>query len=231
MEFPQLSLSYSSYSARNNPWLLITGGRAPATSWLTQLRGFDRCWAADHGIDTCQQANLVPDVLLGDGDSASPQSWDWAKTLGVSLKEYPVAKDFTDTQLALKLMIEAGAPAIIVTGAFGGRFDHAYSTMFSCASLDIPCALIDESEALIYAQPDQSITLAFATIPKAISLLPFTESCSGVTINNVRWPLTDATLTQQFPQAVSNELLTGQTDLSICVKTGKLGVYCYWEAP
>ena len=231
MEFPQLSLSYSSYTEKAKPWLLITGGRPPKTSWLNALQGYDACWAADHGIDACQQAGIRPDVLLGDGDSASTKAWSWAEQNGITIQKDPVAKDYTDTQLALQLMEEAGAPAIILTGAFGGRFDHAYSTMFSCASLSVPCALIDETEALFYAQADQSINLTCQSVPKAISLLPFTENCSGVTINNVRWPLTGATLTQKSPNAVSNELLTGQTDLSICVKSGILGVYCYWETP
>lgn len=231
MEFPQLSLSLSSYPETAKPWLLITGGRPPKTSWLKALQGFACCWAADHGIDACCQAKLLPDVLLGDGDSARATSWSWAEKNGVTIQKYPVAKDYTDTQLALQLMIKAGAPAIILTGAFGGRFDHAYSTIFSCASLDIPCTLIDETEALFYVKAGQSLTLTCQTVPKAISLLPFTPACSGVTINNVRWPLTEATLTQQFPNAISNELLTGQIDLSIGVKSGILGVYCYWETP
>lgn len=231
MEFPQLSLSYSSYDEANAPWMLVTGGRPPAPKWLAALQDYTSCWAADHGIDVCHQARLLPDVLLGDGDSASAPSWNWAGKNGVSIQKYPVAKDYTDTQLALQLMMEAGAPAIILTGAFGGRFDHAYSTMFSCAGIGIPCALIDETESLFFVKTDQSASLTFHAIPKAISLLPFTETCSGVTINNVRWPLTDAILTQKSPTAISNELLTGLKALSICTKTGILGVYCYWESP
>lgn len=230
MDFPQLSISYTSELDAPQPWLLVTGGRPPKQKWLRALRGLDVCWAADHGIDACRKAGIIPDVLLGDGDSASADAWNWAKSIGVSIKQYPVAKDFTDTQLALQQMIEAGAPAIILTGAFGGRFDHAYSTLFSCAHLDIPCGLIDETEALFYVKYDQSIRLTSHIIPQSISLLPFTETCSGVTINNVHWPLTDATLTQQFPNAVSNELRMGKKDWSIHIKSGILGVYCYWGA-
>lgn len=210
--------------------LLVAGGRAPSVPWLQAAAEGRRVVAIDRGIDACRAAGIIPARLIGDGDSASPEAWAWARRHGVPTLRFPKDKDETDTQLALREDDEAGG-FVILTGAFGGRFDHAYSTMFSCASLSVPCALIDETEALFYAQADQSINLTCQSVPKAISLLPFTENCSGVTINNVRWPLTGATLTQKSPNAVSNELLTGQTDLSICVKSGILGVYCYWETP
>lgn len=225
--FPQLAVQYHKQK-NSQPWLLITGGRPPQASWLQKLQGFSCCWAADHGIDICQQTGIRPALLLGDGDSASSKAWNWAVQQGIPVKKYPAAKDLTDTQLALACMVSAGAPFLILTGTFGGRFDHAFSTIFSAANSGIPCCLIDETEALFYVTADQPITLTFQEIPKAISLLPLTASCSGVTIDRVHWPLAGATLMQKLPNAVSNELLTGQKDTSVSISSGILGVYCYW---
>ncbi|SFT87438.1 thiamine pyrophosphokinase [Selenomonas sp. GACV-9] len=227
LTFPQLTAKYAA-SMPAAPWLLVTGGRPPQSGWLAGLTGFAHCWAADHGIDSCHKNGLVPDCLLGDGDSASTAAWQWAETAGIPIRKFPAAKDLTDTQLALTMMREAGAPFIVLTGAFGGRFDHAFSTIFSAAVHEVPCCLIDESEALFYVTPQRPLTLTYQLRPKAISLLPFTAACEGVTINNVRWPLTGATLTQSQPNAVSNELLTNQDEFTVSLTQGILGVYCYW---
>lgn len=227
LSFPQLAIQYPKHT-KASPWLLVTGGRPPQPSWLQKLQGFSCCWAADHGIDICHQAGLLPDCLIGDGDSASSAAWNWAVQQGIPLKKYPAAKDLTDTQLALELMADAGAPFLILTGAFGGRFDHAFSTIFSAAGSSIPSCLIDESEALFYVTASSSVTLDFLATPKAISLLPLTASCSGAAINHVRWPLNGATLTQKLPNAVSNVLSAEQKNMTVSTSSGILGVYCYW---
>ncbi|WP_026760296.1 thiamine diphosphokinase [Selenomonas ruminantium] len=209
------------------PWLLITGGRAPAAAWLQELPPVAKLFAADHGLDTCHAQNIRPDYILGDGDSAAPAIWEWGKSLGVPVEEFPAAKDLTDTQLALAKM--KNAPAILITGAFGGRFDHLYSLMFSCAHHKVPCIISDEQETIAFVKKDEELTFHFNIHPQAISLLPFTAACTGVTINNVRWPLTNATLTQTFPNAISNELLPNQSKLTVNIKQGILGIYCHWH--
>ena len=222
---PQLTIYGENYT--DTPWLLITGGRAPDASWLSKLPPTEKTYAADHGLDTCHRQNIIPDYILGDGDSAAPATWNWGKSLGVPVEEFPTAKDLTDTQLALTKMEKA--PAIIITGAFGGRFDHLYSLMFSCASQQIPCILSDEQETLAFAKSGEEMTFHFKQHPHAISLLPFTATCTGVNIHNVRWPLNNAVLTQNFPNAVSNELLPDQTKLTVSIKQGILGIYCHWQ--
>jgi len=225
IKLPQLFIQ--SPALCQKPWLLITGGRAPAAAWLQELPPVEKIYAADHGLDTCHAQNIRPDYILGDGDSAAPATWEWGKSLGVPVEEFPPAKDLTDTQLALAKM--KSAPAILITGAFGGRFDHLYSLMFSCAQQKVPCIISDEQETIAFVKNDTELTFHFQEHPQAISLLPFTAACTGVTINNVRWPLTNATLTQTFPNAVSNELLPDQSKLTVNIKEGILGIYCHWQ--
>lgn len=225
IKLPQLLIQ--SPALCQKPWLLITGGRAPAAAWLQELPPAAKIFAADHGLDTCHAQNIRPDYILGDGDSAAPATWDWGKSLGVPVEEFPTAKDLTDTQLALTKM--KNAPAILITGAFGGRFDHLYSLMFSCAQQKVPCIISDEQETIAFVKKDEELTFHFQEHPQAISLLPFTAACTGVTINNVHWPLTNATLTQTFPNAISNELLPDQSKLIVNIKQGILGIYCHWQ--
>ena len=225
LSLPQLTIYGEKY--RQAPWLLFTGGRAPTAGWVKKLPPAGEVFAADHGLDCCRKNSIIPDYILGDGDSAAPDTWTWGKNLGVPIEEFPVAKDLTDTQLALTKMKKA--PLILITGAFGGRFDHLYSLMFSCAQQKVPCIISDEQETIAFVKKDEELTFHFNVQPQAISLLPFTAACTGVTINNVRWPLTNATLTQTFPNAISNELLPDQSKLTVNIQQGILGIYCHWQ--
>lgn len=230
IKFPQVAVKLAA-PLNELPRVLVTGGRPPATEWLRQVARTVRhgeVWAADHGVDACRAAGVLPDRLLGDGDSAGLDSWSWAEAAGVPTERFPVAKDLTDTQLAIEGMALMGTPYVIVSGAFGGRFDHAYSTIYSAAHASVPCALIDEQEAIFFVRSGEGITIAPTARPKAISLLPITEDCRGVTTANLRWELTGAILKSSFPNAVSNELLPEATEFSIAVEFGTLAVYLYW---
>ena len=226
LKLPQLTIYGEKY--RQRPWLLLTGGRPPAAGWLQQLPRVSQIYAADHGLDICRACSIQPHYILGDGDSAAPDTWAWGKTLGVPVEEFPPAKDYTDTQLALQKMNKA--PLILISGAFGGRFDHLYSLLFSCAMESIPCVLIDEQEFICFIKDGEEVSFKFAKIPEAISLLPFTPVCTGVTINNVRWPLAGAQLTQMTPTAISNELMPDMSNLTLTIEQGILGFYCHWPA-
>ena len=51
---------------------------------------------------------------------------------GALITKVPTKKDVTDTQLALQMIkAEYNEAVVIMTGAWGGRFDHAFSAVFS----------------------------------------------------------------------------------------------------
>ena len=128
---PQLTAVSASPAVPQEAGLLVSGGRAPDVRWLREAAQGRRLIAVDHGLDACQKAGLRPASLIGDGDSASPLAWQQAKASGIPIHAFPPEKDDTDTQLALTIAQEEGMPAALLTGVFGGRFDHAYSTIFS----------------------------------------------------------------------------------------------------
>ncbi len=205
--------------------LLVLGGRAPATSWLQQMGRNLPVWAIDHGLDACRAASIVPQRLIGDGDSAHPDSWDWAKKQGVPIDKFQREKDDTDTQLALRTASEAahGQATLLLTGAFGGRFDHAYSTIFSASRAQVPVVLADEKEACCFLHAGESLRITCKQHPKAFSLLPLTDAVTGVTLQGAHWPLADATLTQAY------ELESADNALSLSIRSGILAVYCCWQ--
>ena len=219
---------YAGYSAPlpTGELLLAGGGRAPAPNWLCQAASGRQLWCIDRGIDCCHRAGLVPLRLIGDGDSATEQSWQWAEENKVPIAKFPVKKDYTDTQLALE-MAAAEQKYVVLTGAMGGRFDHAYSTIFSFGHSNIQGCIADEQEAVFFLRGNEKISLTFQKHAKAISLLPLTAAASGVTIQGVYWPLQDAELTQELPYAVSNE--ADGEKITIALADGILAVYICWQ--
>lgn len=218
----------------------LGGGRTPTKDWLTQLfqqsekGGTDRpILAIDRGVNICYALKLPPVHLIGDGDSASKAAWTWAEERGTHVHAFPPEKDFTDTELALHIAAKYFArPLIILTGAFGGRLDHLMSTAAVAAHADIPCVLADERETLFCLHAGESLTVTCDTPPCAISLLPFTEKCTGVTTHGLYWELRDACITNRASLAISNVLARENTKktFAVSIKNGVLGVYlCHKE--
>ena len=222
---PDIHVSYSSPLPRGE-LLLAGGGRAPAADWLQQAAMDRKLWCIDHGIDCCHRAGLVPSKLIGDGDSATAQAWQWAEQNNVPIARFPAKKDYTDTQLALD-MVEPEESYVLLTGAMGGRFDHAYSTIFSFGYSSLQGCIADEQEAVFFLRGREAVSMTLRRHAKAISLLPLTAAVSGVTIQGVYWQLQNAELVQGMPYAISNEA-EGEK-ISVSISEGILAVYICWQ--
>ena len=221
-------LEYSSSTIKDlSEVILIAGGRKPSVDWFNEVKMARSIYCIDHGIDFCREVNVMPELLIGDFDSAMSESVQWAQDKGIKIECHPVDKDLTDTQLTLN-RINNNSFAII-TGVFGGRLDHLFSTLFTCASSQIKSCLADERETVLFVSAGESASIEFKIKPLALSLLPISETCRGVTIDGVHWSLNSADLTQSIPSAVSNRVESKTVNISI--KEGKLAVYfCFTES-
>ena len=219
--------------------ICIGGGRPPASEWLSLLVQHKKnytnhpVWAIDRGVDICHALKLPPAHLIGDGDSADPTAWHWAEEQNTEIHAFPPEKDFTDTELALHIAAQNDpCSLVILTAAFGGRLDHLMSTAAVAAHATIPCVLADERETLFYLHAGESLTITCDMPPRAISLLPFTEECTGVTTHGLYWELRDACITNRASLAISNVLARENTKntFTVSIKSGVLGVYlCHKE--
>ena len=215
--------------------LLVLGGRAPEPFWLGGMReqGGWSLWAVDRGVDACCDAGWVPERILGDRDSAAPASWEWALSQGALESRYPREKDDTDLQLALRVLGSSfSEPRVLLTGAFGGRFDHLWSLMQSFLGGRgwIPLGCADSREGVLVLSGPEEAQLRFeGEIPEAVSLLPLRGDCSGVGIDGVRWPLKNTELLLDHPYAISNRLEEGNREVRAEVRRGTLGVYWTWD--
>ena len=216
MKVPQCEL----LNIPNADILIVAGGRLPNADYFVSLAQGRKIFAVDKGIEICRACNILPETLIGDFDSAESTALDWAVVNNVKTVRHPVEKDFTDTQLALELLPQN--ISTIVTGIFGGRFDHLYSNVFTCANYK-NIVLADEREIVFYIRGGESATVNFFQIPMAVSLLPVTEICEGVTTENLHWELSNATLKQNLPYAISNR--AENPEIKISIESGILAVY------
>lgn len=224
--------------------LLVLGGEPPDPLWLLKnVSHFKKIWAVDAGVKICHQCDLCPDYLVGDCDSASSAVWDWAEGKGAQIHLYARKKETTDFQLALDLIANSGEPegkekTVFITGCFGGRMDHLMSNVSSLLYWRkelIPLGMGDEKQGLLIVNKNTGEKkLSFRYPPKALSLLPLSAVCKGVSLEGVLWPLDKVNLTADRLWTVSNEVVFDQTqtDWSSLVKVscedGNLGVYWFW---
>ena len=216
MQFPQCEL----LNILNAEILLVAGGRRPSEKFFKSVAQGRKIFAVDRGIEICRACNILPEILIGDFDSAENSALDWAIKNKIPVERHPVEKDFTDTQLALEILPKNFSA--IVTGIFGGRLDHLYSNIFTCANYE-NIFLADEREIIFYLKGGESVEVNFFEIPMAVSLLPITETCEGVTTENLHWELSNATLKQNLPNTISNR--AENSKIKISVERGTLAIY------
>ena len=187
--------------------IVVAGGRRPEMAWLKEAAATKRIFCADHGIDYCYEAGILPDFLCGDRDSASQENWLLAQNDGAQIKTFAREKDDTDLQLLLKEIPENSC--VLATGIWGGRFDHLYANIFSLLACkkqkSATIILADHEEIMVLLGAGEQVTFVPTQKPTEISLLPFASE-SKVSISGVKWPLNGAVLSQNHPYAISNEL-------------------------
>jgi thiamine pyrophosphokinase len=97
-----------------------------APSDREQLSGADMVIAADGGALALEGWGVRPNVVVGDFDSLGLERANAYRDGGATDARYPVAKDQSDLEIAMRFALETGAEDIVLLGILGGeRLDHA----------------------------------------------------------------------------------------------------------
>lgn len=170
--------------------------------------------AADGGCVYLENENITPDIIIGDFDSLG-----FVPNGGDVIKLNPV-KDITDMDAAVKEGLKRGYTEFHLYGACGGRFDHTLANIQLTASLSQQnCKAYIHAENIITAVCNGEICFD-AEYEGYISVFSYSDKCTGVTIEGLKYTLDNAELTNTFPLGVSNEF-TG-TNSRIRVENGTL---------
>lgn len=194
---------------------IVCGGDITDFVWFKeQLQNYDYIIAADSGYDKLAKCGVVPNVAIGDFDSAVldiPRN--------VLKFTYPAKKDETDFMLALKFCAENNYLKVDVFGALGGRIDHSLGAIFAC--LEIKQIKVDVT--LITEKSKAFIVNDYCKVEAVngyVSVFALGGDASGVTLKGFEYPLNNSLLKGCTQIGVSNKLVDKVGEIS--VKNGNL---------
>ena len=183
--------------------------------------------AADGGLVHVQALGLVPNLLIGDLDSVTPEQVRWAEEQGAEVRRFSPDKDETDLELALMAAAETGTSRILIVAALGGRLDQTLSNIFllnlpALANMDV--RIDDGQQEVILVR--ESIDL-IGQEGELVSLLPLSPIVRGITTTGLKYPLEDASMIFYHSRGISNQM-TGnkariefQSGILICMHERK----------
>ncbi len=198
--------------------VIVAGGPVGDDAFVrTHCATADLLIAADAGAVTLERLGIAPHLAVGDFDTAGPAVVTRLAARGIPTETHPVAKDYTDTHLAIAVAIARGATEAIVLGALGGpRYDHMLATALGLAHPEfagVPVLLVDPLHTMRVLHPGESMTL-HGTPGEYISLFALTESVSGVSGDGLLYPL-PTTFRLGDNIGVSNELTAPDATVSV----------------
>lgn len=179
---------------------------------MPQALQFDICIACDKGYIYARQMGIVPDVIIGDFDSAEKPTTEDIPTI-----TFPIEKDDTDTMLAIKYALQKGFNHIYILCALGKRLDHTLANIQSLAYIaknNGVGEIISESEHIMTLTDESSVTVAKRD-NYSLSLFAISDICEGVTITGAKYDVSDVTITNTFPIGCSNQWRLDNVTISI----------------
>jgi len=195
---------------------VITGGTYPVRELVqSYLDRADYVVAADTGVETALSYGVRPDLVVGDFDSLSDESL-LEEFDAESVRRFGRAKDETDTEIALRLVDEAGADHVVLVGGGGGRVDHLLGIASIFERDRHPDLWITDVSA-VRALDDEAVE--HGTIGETISFLPLGCEPCRMTSSGLRWPL-DALTWGRGNAGLSNEF--AEPVVRVRMRSGRL---------
>ena len=160
---------------------------------------------ADGGYNHAEKMGIVPDVLVGDFDSA--KNFEKVK----DRIEYPKRKDFTDGELAVSYAVDNGYEDIVLIAMTGDRFDHSIADILLLEKCKNGVLIDDNNE--IYLLKDK-LSLNGKT-GQTLSIIPIKDNAVGITTDGLEYPLNDETLYFGSSRGISNIMLADKCNITI----------------
>jgi thiamine pyrophosphokinase len=165
--------------------------------------------AADSGLLAAEKAGISPDWIIGDMDSlADPGRLDAYPPERVI--RYPHEKDFTDTELALKLLWEQGCDEVWLAGGGGGRTDHLLAIRSLFERDPSPDRWITKTEDIRRLHPGEQWA---GEVLKGISVFPLGIGPWKAESSGLKWSLDSLVWDRGF-FGISNEAPKGRFSIN-----------------
>jgi thiamine pyrophosphokinase len=208
--------------------LVLADGDVPTrtaldAAWPGWSEGVELVVAADGGARLAASLGVGIDRWVGDGDSLDDAGLQALREGGVRVEVAPSEKDESDTELAVRAALEAGATEIVILGALGGaRFDHALANvgLLALPALRGPAASLLSAAARVRLLEGPAALNLSGRVGDLVSLLPFGGAVAGVRTEGLQYPLRHERLPAGPARGLSN-VRTAPT-ARISIESGRL---------
>ena len=184
--------------------LFVLGGSPPSDELLAwRYEEADHRVAVDSGFLAFRNADLKPDVLIGDMDSCG---LDKSREPVASLRIIKLSdQDTTDFEKALEWIgKETRTGKLVILGGLGGRSDHFLSNLLTacCQEPAFEITFDDEKEWVRRVTGQTPLRLVGRNRAH-VSLLPLSP-CSNVSTTGLKWNLEEQDLSHHEGSSQSN---------------------------
>ncbi len=192
--------------------LILTGGRIEDSFAAEYIKTYQPEYiiAADAGMEYCRKREIVPDCVVGDFDSVTPETMEYFhRQPQIIWKHYRPEKDETDTELAISTALEHQASEIHILGATGTRLDHVIGNiqlLYKAMIRDIPAYIVDANNRICLIDGKKKLKKE-EQYGMYVSILPLTTIVEKITLTGFKYPLDQATLYSSNTLGVSNEIV------------------------
>ncbi|MCB0300683.1 MAG: thiamine diphosphokinase [Calditrichaeota bacterium] len=191
--------------------LLFANGEVTSAE-IERIRklNFDQIVAADGGATNALKFGILPDVVIGDLDSITPEIRE--KLPDAQLLHRP-SQEINDLHKALDFCVDSGAVSVTVLGITGKRFDHSLNNFSVLCHFDQQLNLqIFDANSQIFIVRDK---WTFTGKPgQTVSQIPL-GAVAGVTTAGLQWELRNETLAMGVREGCSNVFREAHVRVSI----------------
>lgn len=192
---------------------IVGAGECHGLDFMPQAA--DYVIAADGGLCYLEQNNIAANLVIGDFDTLK-----YTPT-HPNVIQLPAQKDETDLFAAVQQGIHLGYTEFRIYGGTGGRIDHTLANiqlLLYLAGRQLKGFLYEKNTVLTVIK-DSTYTFD-SSYSGYVSVFSLTDKSTGVDLEQLKYELKDAELTNSFPLGVSNEFI-GEAG-KISVKNGAL---------
>ena len=212
--------------------LVVCGSPEPSSPELVRALAAeaDNVIACDRGATACKDANVVPQVFVGDGDSADIEALAWVQSVVERNITFPPEKYATDLALAIEAARHEAArrcarPELTLTCASGGRPDHALAVTGQLLKAKDACPrVVEDGFELRVLSPEGASVWelpqdAQGRTLSVVALAPDTV----VSEHGLQWELDSRELPLLGDEGISN--VVESTSAEVICHSGALAVY------
>jgi len=187
--------------------------------------------AVDGGYLYSKLLEIAPDLIIGDFDSVTEAEREELSVMKQTdqdrIVELNPCKDDTDTLAALRIGLEKGYRNFHIYGAMGGRLEHTIANIQCLHFLKNHGAkgYIMDAECMLTVIQNETVSFN-KNMEGFLSLFSLNGKATGVTIKNMKYPLDQAEITNDFPIGISNEFI-GEAG-EVTVEEGTLLAVVRW---